>query len=108
MEWARRNVPEPFPGNFHAAFAGKLFARVLRFPQHFREGGWIEVTLVQGNAAFFNDAGDNPGFGGAGTDGANAVAAACGNAVNLGTHLRGREKGIAPAVHWRAAGMRGL
>ena len=30
------------------------------------------------------------------------------NAINLGTHLRGGEEGVAPLVHRRAAGVRSL
>ena len=66
------------------------------------------MALIQSDAAFFDDARDDAGFGRAGADGANAVAAALGDFVNLGTHFRGGEKGVFAAVHRRAAGMRGL
>src|SRR6185312_307414 len=45
---------------------------------------------------------------GAGTYGADAVAAASGDAIHLGTHAGGGEEGILAAIHRRAAGMRRL
>ena len=66
------------------------------------------MALVQSDATFFNDAGDDAWFGGAGTDGANAVAAAFGDVINFRAHFGGGEESVFAAVHRRAAGMRGL
>ena len=66
------------------------------------------MALVQRDAAFGDDAGDDAGVGRAGADGANAAAAALGDAINFRTHFRGGEEGVFAAVHRRAAGMRGL
>ena len=65
------------------------------------------MALVEGEAAFFDDAGGEPGLGRARADRANA-AVALGDAINLRTHFRRGQKRIAPFVHRRAAGMRGL
>ena len=72
-----------------------------------RECSGVEVALVEGDAAFLYDAGDDAGFGGAGADGADAAAALC-DAVDFLTHFTRREEGIAAAIHGRAARMRGL
>ena len=78
-----------------------------RFPEHVGEGRGVEVALVEREAAFRDDAGDDAGLGRAGADRADATVAVR-DAVNLGSHLRGGEKGVAAAVHRRAAGVRGL
>ena len=49
-----------------------------------------------------------PGFVSAGTDRANAAAAAFGDSINLRAHFRRGEKSILAPIHRRAAGMRGL
>ena len=66
------------------------------------------MALIQNDPAFFDDAGDNAWFGGAGTDRANAAATVLGNAVNLRAHFRRGQKRIASSIHRRATGMRRL
>src|ERR1700724_674332 len=66
------------------------------------------MALIERNSTLLNDAGDDSRFRCAGANRANAAIAAFRDLVNLRTHRRGGEKCIAAAVHWRAAGMRGL
>ena len=66
------------------------------------------MALIERDAAFLDDAGDDAGLGRAGADGANAAAAALGDAINFRAHLRGGEEGVLATIHRRAAGMRGL
>src|SRR5438477_6321705 len=66
------------------------------------------MSLIERDPAFFNDAGDDPRFGRARADRANALSAAFRNLVNFGAHLRRGQKRIASSIHRRAAGMRGL
>jgi len=70
--------------------------------------GASRVALIQSDAAFGDDAGDDAGLGRAGTNGANAAVAALGDAINLGAHFAGREERVFAAVHRGAAGMSGL
>ena len=63
--------------------------------------------LVEGDGAVRDDAGDDAGLGLAGADGADA-AVAIRDGVDLRGHFRGGEEGVLPAVHRRAAGVRGL
>src|SRR4051812_15384379 len=66
------------------------------------------MALIQSDAAFLNNAGDDARFGGARADGANAAAAAFGDAINFLAHFSSSKKSIATTIHRRAAGMRGL
>ncbi len=63
--------------------------------------------MIESDPAFFDDAGDEAGLGGAGADGADA-AVFFGDAVDLQPHFRGGEESVLPPMHGRAAGMRGL
>ena len=113
VERARRDLPETFPRDFHVAFARKGFARSFCLRQHCRELGRIQMPLIQSDPTFFNHAGDDARFCGAGADGANAarprlIFAARGDFINLGTHFCCREKCVLAAIHRRATGMRGL
>ena len=108
VERARVNLPEAFPTHFHVAFLRKFFAGGFGFLKHACERRAVEMALIQRDATFLDDARDDARFGRAGANGANAVAAAPGDFVNLGTHLRGGEEGVFAAIHRRAAGVRGL
>src|SRR5208282_455138 len=129
VERARGDLPEPFPGNFHAALLRKCFAGIFRLLQHFCQRGGVEMTLIQRDAALGDHAGDNAGFGCARADGANAAivarasrpfvgfgthrrdacaTTAFGDAIDFRAHFRGGKEGILAAVHRRAAGVRGL
>src|SRR5260221_13780816 len=108
VERTRRDLPEALPTHFHVAFLGEAFAGSFGFGQHFCERDGIKMTLIQCDAAFLNDTRDDSRFRCARTDGANAIAAALGDLVNLGTHLRCGEKGVFTAVHWRAGRKAGL
>src|SRR2546428_14080369 len=66
------------------------------------------MTLIQRNPAFFDNTGDDSRLCRAGTDRANALAAAFRDLINLRAHLRRREKRVASSIHRRAAGMRSL
>ena len=65
------------------------------------------MPLIQRDAAFLHNARDNPRFGHARTNRANA-SVPLRDLINFRTHFRRREKGVLAPVHWRAAGMRRL
>ena len=103
----RLDLPEAFPGNGDVAFLRESFAGRFRFSQHAGEGRGVEVPLIERDATFIDDAGDDAGFSGAGTNCADATVAV-GDLINLRAHFRGGEEGVFAAVHRGAAGMRGL
>jgi hypothetical protein len=61
----RLDLPEAFPGNGDVAFGGEAFAGFSRFGKHAGESSGVEMTLVERNPAFFDNAGNDAGFGGA-------------------------------------------
>jgi hypothetical protein len=63
VERARRDLPKAFPRNFDVAFLGKFFAGDFGFSQHLGELGGIEMALVERDAAFLDDAGNDAGLG---------------------------------------------
>ena len=66
------------------------------------------MPLVQGDAAFLDDAGNDARLCGTGTDGADTALASCGDLINFRAHPGRGEECVFSPVHGRAAGMRGL
>src|SRR5436190_2501702 len=83
IEQYRFNLPEPIPRCIDLAFPRKKFARRLGLLEHPRQGGRIEMALVQGDPALFHDTGHDPRLSGARANRADP-SVPLRNAVNLG------------------------
>ena len=79
VERARVDLPEAFPLTFTLPSLRELFAGVFGFLKHLGERRAVEMPLVERDAAFLDDAGNDAGLGCAGADGANAAIAALGD-----------------------------
>ena len=101
------DLPQAIPMHGNISFARKLFTGLARGAQHVGKRSGIKVTLIKSDAAILHHAGDNVGLGGARTNGAHAAKLIC-DGVNFLTHARGGKKRVAPAIHGRAARVRGL
>src|SRR3954468_17376641 len=78
----RLDIPNSFPRKIDISFLAEFFARGFCVAQHLLEGFSVEMALIERDSAFFDHAGDDSRFRRAGTDSANALAAAFGNFVN--------------------------
>src|SRR5579864_7078247 len=66
------------------------------------------MALIECDPAFFDHAGDDSGFCGAGTDCANALTTALRDLVNRRAHFACGQKCVTAAIHRSTAGVRGL
>lgn len=101
------DLPETFPSHSDAAFFGELLGSGASVMQHLGEGCGVQMALIEGDAAFFDDAGDDAGFGDARANRANA-AVTRGDGINFLGHFSSGEKCVLTAVHGCAAGVRRL
>src|SRR5256714_3360953 len=65
VEEDRFDLPEAFPGNGDVAFARETLAGFACFGEHAGKSGGVEMALVERDSAFFDDARDDAGLGGA-------------------------------------------
>src|SRR4051812_3993054 len=93
VEEDRLDAPDAVPFDRDVSFFCEALTGILRLLKHAAKRGGIEMTLVERDPAFLDHARDDPRFGCAGADRADA-ALPLGDAINLGTHLRGREERI--------------
>ena len=103
------NIYKDLPGLTvtNNARRGKALAGASRLLQHLRKLLTLKVALVESDAAFPYDAGDNTWFGRARADRTNA-AVTIRDAVDLWAHFRSSQKRVPAFVHRGAAGVRGL